>query len=108
MHFVDLRRGEDYKILRRGAIFYGVWGWSRVLGDVKHAFCYCGKQRILPSRVDFFLVYFVDFGRRGYKILRTVAGFMVFGIECENSRFVSLQANVLACDDLFGFFVVYP
>jgi hypothetical protein len=33
---------------------------------------------------------------------------MAFGIECENSRFVSLQANVLECDDLFGFFVVYP
>ncbi|KAG6751809.1 hypothetical protein NC652_030972 [Populus alba x Populus x berolinensis] len=86
MHFVDLRKGKDYKILRRGAVFYGVWGWSRVLGDVKHAFCYCGKQWILPSRVDFFVVYFVDFGRRDYKILRTVAGFMVFGIECENSR----------------------
>ena len=89
MHLVDLRRGKDHKILRRGSIFYGVWGWVRVLGYVKHAFCYCGKQWILPSRVDF-LVYFVDFGRRGYKILRTVAGFMVFGKECENSRFVSL------------------
>ncbi|KAJ6384271.1 hypothetical protein OIU78_027555 [Salix suchowensis] len=46
MHLVNLRRGKDYKILRRGAMFYGVWGWVRVLGYVKHAFCCCGKQWI--------------------------------------------------------------